>query len=201
MMRARARRGEGDHLRDEILTAGTRLLTETGDAEAVTIRAVAREVGVTPPAIYLHFPDKAALILAVCNATFVALDEHIEAAVAGIEDPLEELAARGRAYVRFGLENPEHYRVLFMTRPLVDAEFDPEDVTPGAFEHHLGAVSRACDAGVLPADTDPMLAAIYLWSGVHGITSLLIAKPGFPWPPLDQLIDGVLGMLVRGLVS
>jgi len=199
MMRTRARRGEGEHLRDEILAAGTRLLVETGDAEAVTIRAVAREVGVTPPAIYLHFPDKAALILAICNSTFEALDEHIEAAVAGIEDPLEALAARGAAYVRFGLENPEHYRVLFMTRPLATEAVNFEDAKPGVFQHHFDAVSRAYAAGALPEATDLLTAAIFLWSGVHGITSLLIAKPGFPWPPIEPLVDAILATLISGL--
>jgi AcrR family transcriptional regulator len=199
--RPRARRGEGEHLRDEILEAGRRLLVETGDEDAVTIRAVAREVGVTPPAIYLHFEDKNALLLAVCRKTFEALDDQIEAAAAGIADPLEALRARGAAYARFGRENPEHYRILFMTRPFEHDELEPAEMTSGAFEHHLEAVQRACAAGALPPSTDPLLAAIFLWSGVHGITSLLIAKPKFPWPPIDELVDHVLRTLVEGLLS
>ena len=67
--RARARRGEGPRLREEILAAATRLLAETGDEEAVSIRAVAEAVGVTPPSIYLHFADKTELIFAVCEST------------------------------------------------------------------------------------------------------------------------------------
>ena len=196
--RTRSRRGEGEQLREEIVEAGTRLLLSTGDEDAVTIRAVAKAVGVTPPSIYLHFADKNALVLAVCERTFESLDVHIEAAVAGIEDPLEELHARGRAYVRFGLDNPEHYRVMFMTRPHVD--MPPDQMTSGAFEHHFNAVTRACGAGALPADTDPLGAALFLWFGVHGIASLLIAKPDFPWPPLDALVDDVLGKLIRGLL-
>jgi AcrR family transcriptional regulator len=199
--RSRSRRGEGEQLREEILEAGTRLLVETGDEDAVTIRAVAREVGVTPPAIYLHFEDKNALLLAVCRKTFEALDDQIEAAAAGIGDPLEALRARGAAYVRFGRENPEHYRILFMTRPFDQDEVTPEEMTPDAFQHHFEAVERARDAGALPSSTDPLLAAIYLWSGVHGITSLLIAKPKFPWPPIDELVDHVLSTLVHGLLA
>ena len=202
-VRARARRGEGQHLRDEIVAAGTKLLLETGDEEAVTIRSVAKAVGVSAPAIYLHFADKSALLLAVCEETFAALDDHIERAVAGIDDPLDELRARGRAYVEFGLENPEHYRILFMTRPTGGhPALTPEEaLASGSFVHHLEAVQRAHDAGVIPKDVDPLLAAIGLWSGVHGITSLLIAKPDFPWPDTDQLVDHVLTTLVRGLAG
>src|SRR5215211_7525579 len=87
-----------------------------GEADSVSIRAIADAVGVTPPSIYLHFPDKESLILAVSERHFETFDSAIEEAGASIEDPVESLRRRGRAYVRFGLENPEPYRILFMTR-------------------------------------------------------------------------------------
>lgn len=199
-MRERARRGEGDKLRGEIVAAGMRLLFETGDEEAVTIRAVAKAVGVSPPSIYLHFADKNALLLAVCEATFDDLHDHIEAAAAGVDDPLEVLRVRGRAYVQFGLDNPEQYRILFMTRPpeLHSHEGLP---APAAFQSHLEAVQRAWDAGLLAAAPSAELAAFSLWAGVHGITSLLIAKPDFPWPDRDVLVDHVLRTNVHGLAA
>jgi AcrR family transcriptional regulator len=195
--RERARRGEGERLRQEIIEAAKQLLFDTGDEEAVTIRAVAKAVGVSPPSIYLHFGDKQALLLAVCEDTFAALDEFIEKAAAGIDDPVEELQARGRAYVAFGLENPEQYRILFMTRPT--AMDQAELPAPNAFNHHLESVQRAADAGALAAGTDPVMAAMALWAGAHGITSLLIAKPDFEWPDRDQLVDHVLATVAKGL--
>ena len=74
---------------------------ETADEEAVSIRAVADAVGVTPPAIYLHFADKRELILEVCAASFAELDRVSEEAAAGSSDPVESLRLRGRAYVQF----------------------------------------------------------------------------------------------------
>lgn len=195
--RARAAKGEGGRLREEIVEAGLRLLVETGDEDAVTIRAVATAVGVSPPSIYLHFPDKDSLLHAVCDATFAHLDDFIEAAVAGIDDLGAELRARGKAYVRFGVENPEQYRILFMTRP--SHAHDEELPAPAAFEHHLLACQRAADAGLLDEAVDPFQAALTLWSGVHGITSLLIAKPTFGWGDRDAVVDHVLDTLVRGL--
>lgn len=195
--RARAARGDGARLRDEIVEAGLRLLLETGDEDAVTIRAVAKAVGVSPPSIYLHFPDKDSLLHAVCDATFDELDDFIEKAVTGIDDVAEELRARGRAYVQFGVDNPEQYRILFMTRPT--HEHDEELPAPAAFDHHLRACRRASDAGLLAEATDPLQAALTLWAGVHGITSLLIAKPTFDWGDRDVVIDHLLDTLVRGL--
>ena len=198
--RARARRGEGELLRGDILAAAERLLIETGDEAAVSIRAVADAAGVTPPSIYLHFADKSELLAAVSEARFRDLDRCLEEAGRGVDDPLEALRARGRAYVRFGLENPEHYRILFMTRP--GGSLPPADVTclPGltAFGHLVDAVARCMDTGVAAA-ADPFLVATGLWSAMHGVTSLLIARPDFPWPELDSLLGHVLDVQTTGL--
>ena len=113
--RPRSRRGEGDALRGEILDAAERLIVRAGDAGAVSVRAIAAAVGVSPPAIYLHFPDKDALVFAVCERRFEEFDATLEAAGATTDDPVESLRRRGRAYVEFGVEHPEAYRVLFMT--------------------------------------------------------------------------------------
>ena len=199
--RARARRGEGDLLRTDILAAAETLLIQTGDEGAVSVRAIADAAGVTPPSIYLHFADKTELLAAVCEARFRDFDRYLEEAAAGVADPLEALRARGRAYVRFGLEHPEHYRILFMTRP--GAERPPVEVEhlPGltAFSHLVDDVARAIDAGALTPG-DPFLVATGLWTNVHGMTSLLIARPDFPWPERERLVEHVLEVAVRGLL-
>ena len=198
--RVRARRGEGDKLRDEILEAAERLLIETGDRDAVSIRAVADAVGVTPPSIYLHFSDKSELLFAVCEKHFEVLDRELEQAAAGTTDPLESLRRRGRAYVQFGLDHPEHYRILFMGRPDdTPADFGDERLRRSAsFDHLVEGVQRALDAGVIKGH-DALLVALGMWSGVHGITSLLIAKPTVPWPDRDELIEHVLDGYCKGL--
>ncbi len=198
--RARARRGEGELLRNEILAAAERLLIQTGDEGAVSIRAIADAAGVTPPSIYLHFADKTELLGAVSEARFRDFDRHLAEASTGITDPLECLRAQGRAYIRFGLENPEHYRILFMTRTAPDGARREVDGLPGmtAFSRLVDDVARAMDAGVL-VPGNPFLAATGLWTAVHGVTSLLIARPDFPWPDQDGLVDHVINVALGGL--
>ena len=68
--RDRNRRGEGGRLREEILQAATDLLERGGNAEAVTLRAIAREVGISAPSIYGHFEDREAIVSAVIDNAF-----------------------------------------------------------------------------------------------------------------------------------
>jgi AcrR family transcriptional regulator len=166
----------------------------------VSIRAVAEAVGVTPPSIYLHFADKNDLIFAICEKYFDELDRVTAEAGHRSDDPVESLIARGRAYVRFGLDNPEPYRVLFMRKPTATPlPFQYEKiVSSSAFGHLFEAVAGAIEAGRI--EGEPMLVSIYLWSAVHGITSLLISKPDFPWPDVDELVDHVTRCALSGVV-
>ena len=200
--RRRAPRGQGDRLREEILEAAERLLIETGDDEAVSIRAVADAVGVTSPSIYLHFEDKNDLMFAVSERQFERLDRVMEDAAAASDDPLESLRLRGKAYVQFGLDNPEQYRILFMGKPAAaPAGFDEHRLrTMASFDHMVGAVQRCIDAGAIPK-TDPFFVALGMWIAIHGLTSLLVAKPDFPWPDPVGLVDHFCSIHVAGLRS
>jgi AcrR family transcriptional regulator len=188
--RRRSRRGEGEHLRQEIVDAAERLLIEAGDERDVSIRAIARAVGVTPPAVYLHFPDKEALIFAVCSKQFALFDTEIEAAAATATDPVDELQRRSRAYVDFGLAHREAYRIMFMSRPF--GEDQQTEAVQGAgafaFDHLVAFVRRGTESGAFRA-VDPVQAAVGLWSAVHGVTSLLITLTAFPWPDVETMTE------------
>jgi hypothetical protein len=71
--------------------------------------------------------------------------------------------------------------------------------TAACFDHLVDAVRSVVDAGALPAGADPFVVAVELWAVVHGITSLLISKPDFPWPPHKALVDDLVAACLRGL--
>jgi AcrR family transcriptional regulator len=195
--RQRARRGEGDRLRGEILAAAEDLLVETADESAVSIRAIADRVGITAPSIYRHFADKDTLILSVVESVFGRLDAALEAAAAAAEDPFDEIMRKGHAYVEFGLAHPEHYRVLFMCKDDRKKEHDldgPAVAGAAAFNHLQDTVERVLALAAHGVERpDPFAMTCAIWSGVHGITSLRIAMPGFPWPPVDQQLALLAG--------
>lgn len=200
--RARARRGEGEKLRLEILTATEQLLAQTSDESAVSIRAVAEAVGITPPSIYLHFADKEELLIAVCERNFDEVSSAVEQAAAGASDPVEALQRAALAYARFGLEHPEQYRILFMRKspPEVEEQEFERLRNSAGFNFLMGAVQESMDLGLIRRG-DPYLVAVGLWSTVHGITSFLVCKPAFPWPPLEDIVTHSVRAYLGGLSS
>ena len=189
--RPRARKGDGDLLRTDILEAAERLLLETGSEDAVSIRAVADATGVTPPSIYRHFTDKQHLLFEVCARQLNRLDDAIEAACAGIDDPLEAMRARGRAYVRFGVEHPEHYRIVFMGPAYATPDDWNDLLATGSFAHLIDGLRAVADAGMVRAtsEEDLLETALHVWASIHGLTSLLVARPNMPWPDLERFVD------------
>lgn len=200
--RSRARRGDGERLRDEILAAAEALLIETNDQAALSIRAIAAAVGVTPPSIYLHFADRIDLLFAVCERHALRLEQAIVDAAVGIDDPLERLRVRGLAYLHYGLEHTEHYRILMMSRPDATPErfIDERMADTAGLLPVVADVQDAIDRHLVPAQ-DPLEAAKLLWMMIHGMVSLLISKPEFPFPPAEEAYQRLFDMLVGGLVS
>lgn len=199
----RARRGSGDRTRQTILEAADRLLVASASEDAVSIRAVADAVGLTPPSIYRHFSDKSHLLFEVCAAHFDRLDREVVAPVVASEpDPIEALRQIARDYVRFGLEDPEHYRIMFMGH----ADHTPEQyddhqiLATGCFGSVIDVVRRAVDDGRLRAiEGGPEMCAYVLWSALHGIVATKVAKPNMPGPDPDDLVDAVLDAYLVGL--
>jgi AcrR family transcriptional regulator len=188
--RPRSRRGDGGRLREEIIEAAREILAETGSLEGLTLRGVARRVGIAATSIYLHFPDTEHLAVAATAQTFADLTAAAETAAAGISDPAEELLARCRAYCHFALEHPVHYRVMFGLDLAPSLAANPGD-TPGrrAFQVLVRAVQACQTAGAAAATGDPFRLASLVWAAEHGLVSLRLARPQFPWSDLDGLVD------------
>ena len=196
----RAKRGEGDRLRDEILDATEALILETADSDAISIRRVAQAVDRTPPSIYLHFATKDELIQAVCQRQFAAMTARFVRAIEGVDDPADQIRVMAFAYCEFALEFPEQYRVLFMSGLRAEMHTLEELRLEDCFGMLVSAVERGLEQGLF-APADPGLVSLALWAAVHGVASLLIAHD-LEFPPLEvylgQVVDqNLAGLLVR----
>jgi AcrR family transcriptional regulator len=196
LRRRRSPRGSGEQLRAEILTAATELLLSSGDESAVSIRAVANRVGVTPPSIYIHFADKDTLIDEVVAHYLTRLDEVMRQAGAAHDNTWEAAHAQGMAYVRFAVENAELYRVATMK---VCAEGTDADAVLGesAFVHFAETIERLMDEGFVDKG-DPTPVVMELWTAAHGVAALMIAKPYIPLGENYELAERVLTSVCLG---
>lgn len=194
--RDRNPRGSGERLRTDILDAATELLLEEDSVDAVSIRAVARKVGVTSPSIYMHFVDKEALLEAVCTRYFEQLSGVLEEASAGTEHPIEALAEQGLAYVRFAVQTPELYRLATMN---IGHEQSTTDLVlqSSAFTQFADKVTAAIKIGYYP-EGDVLPLVLQLWAAAHGVAALMIAKPYLPWGDDFALAHSVLRAVCLG---
>lgn len=190
---SRRRRGTGHELRDLVMRVATDLLAQLGDTDALTMRAVAAAAGVTPPSVYRHFPDKKALLQAIISERFQVFTHGLQvAAAAAGQEPMARLEAMARAYVRLGLKQPGHYRVLFSATNAGPAGLGLHDAAdhPGAASHQ--ALVDTVTACLPEPGGAALLLAIELWASLHGIVDLRITKPDLPWPNPNLLVDAAL---------
>jgi AcrR family transcriptional regulator len=206
-MHSKERRSrEKAQLRARILDAARYLFVRKG-YEAVTMRDVAARIGYTATALYYHFPDKASLLHELCRFDFLALSDYFKR-LGRIADPVERIRKTGQAYVSFGLEYPEHYRLMFMVRhPDPSAEqlrIEKGNPDQDAYAFLLKAVKEALAAGrFLPELKDPELIAQTLWASVHGLVALHLNKmegDWVDWRPAARAAQLITGALLDGLL-
>jgi AcrR family transcriptional regulator len=155
-------------LRRALLEAAEKVLERDGPG-GLSLRAVAREAGVSPAAPYHHFKDKEELMLAVGRAGFAQLNTVLAAAATGRPELGDRLADIGLAYVEFAQAHPATYQVMYDCARRVDAMPDSEDHDKSGFSLVKDAIREA--AGEI-GEVDVHLAAIAAWCAVHGLAEM-----------------------------
>ena len=196
----RNRQGEGSRLRADILAAASHILETTGSDDAVTLRAIAREAGITAPAIYAHFPDRESIRFTVIETTFAELAAALQAAAEAHTHPVERLRAVCRAYLDFAVERPHHYRILFERHRAARGGAGPgaPDVQSIVGADAFGVLLQAAAACIASGDSTadaPTETATRLWVGLHGQATLRSSLPWFPWPDRHGFSDEMMRRL------
>jgi AcrR family transcriptional regulator len=188
-------------VRKEILDAARELFIKEG-YESVSMRKIADKIEYSPTTIYLYFDDKAQLVHSLCEEAFVKLVKMFETLGGDLSDPVSALKKCGRAYIEFGLKYPNDYKVTFMLNLRPDKspeEYLREDSMGMRAYGYLRKIVEECvRRGKFPgADVETTTQTV--WIVVHGVTSLLIAHPKFPWVDREHLIDFTIEKIVNGL--
>jgi AcrR family transcriptional regulator len=199
------REREREETRGAILDAAREMFATEG-YEAVTMRRIADRIEYSPTAIYFHFKDKEAVIRAICDQDFLALAKQFEK-IARETDPVARIRKTGEAYARFGLEHPNHYKLMFMTPhppyPATESPNEKGNPEEDAYAFLVTSVAEAIGQGRFRKELkDPHLVSQVVWSGVHGIVALEIAKCNddwIDWSPMKKRIELMIDTLMRGL--
>ncbi len=184
-------------LKRALTSAALSLVAERGP-KGFTLTEAARRAGVSAAAPYRHFADKAHLLATVAEQGFLELHTALTAAADAASEPAEELAAIGRAYVRWAVTHPDHYRVMFGA-DTSKADHPNLALAAGrAFDVLLAAITRCQDEGKMRGGK-PREIAGPLWSLVHGIASLAIdgelRNVGIDQEPEDMVAGAVSDLI------
>lgn len=168
-------------LREAALAEGLRLL-EHVSVEELSLRAIARNIGVSATALYRHYPDKRALLAAIAGEGLARLGVAQFAAMSGAGDGMEGFAAAGRAYVRFALAHPAVFRLVMSSQDMV---------MPPSNETAAMQLLKSSVAALNP-DKDEIshsISVLRAWSMVHGLAMLMLDNRVHPD---DAMIDALL---------
>jgi AcrR family transcriptional regulator len=176
-------------LRRALVEHSVALVREHG-VDGFSLRAAARAAGVDPAAVYRHFTDRDDLMRAVAAAGFAELADRVRAAAGAADGAGARLAAIGTAYVRFAVDQPEYFSVMF-------GRHGADPPAAGTYAQLLDALTDLAAERPLALDTGA--AAVVAWSAVHGLAVLAVAG-SVPADGLDDALDGVTATVLAGLV-
>lgn len=198
-----------EDLRKKILEVAKALFLKHG-YDAVSIRKIAEKIAISPTTIYLYYKDKGDVIYALHQEGFKMLSAQFTV-LRSVEEPFERLKAMGRSYIRFALENPDFYELMFIMRDpinFIDKHCSKEWEEGGqAFESLLNTVEDCKSHGYF-AQVDLHHMALYIWSTIHGMCSLKlqghldhVVKTNFPEAEKDLALEDAFDTLVLILKS
>ena len=159
-------------LRRALIEAGLKILEEDG-IEALSLRQVARTIGVSQAAPYAHFKDKHAILEAIAKEGFDLLLDYMHRWAAKATNDPSMLTAYGVAYVSFAVDHPALFKLMFGSELSVGEAADFGATTSDAYDLILNISKRLLgDDGT--DDEKVSLHAMYSWASVHGLANLLV---------------------------
>ncbi|MES2387017.1 MAG: TetR/AcrR family transcriptional regulator [Bacteroidota bacterium] len=192
---------ERREMRNLILETATAMFLEDG-FEKTSLRAIAERIQYSPATIYLYFKDKDELFCEIQHRGF-ALFLEVFKSLANQPKPLERLRALADAYMRFALENPGYYDLMFIMRaPMKAFHNSPDPWNEGkASYEYLKATIQACAEAGYRLRIDLESAALMAWSTCHGVVALRVRDrlKGIPDEDLNYMISRIMDQLAVSL--
>jgi AcrR family transcriptional regulator len=192
-------------LRHALIEAALALVTEEQDW-AFSLREVARRAGVSHTAPYNHFVEKQDLLIAVAEAGFERLRDHMRAAVTGVSAADKALLASGKAYIELAIKNPALYRLMLgptLAKPKGGRPAAARAAADDARTVLEEIVRRGAQTGVFAVSPDDPLdqakVVFFAWSVVHGLSMALIDGFAEAEFTVEDLVKEIERSVLKGL--
>lgn len=191
-----------ESLRQAILDTAREILLTEG-YNSLSMRSIAKRIEYSSTTIYLYFKNKGEIIYHLSEEALAHQFETIKTAGSPEQSPMMRLRAVLEAYIRFGISEPDRYKIIYMA-----------DISQYINVNRLLEQGRSADslreilymrvndvliASGCPADPEYVFQAI--WANCHGIVSLLIGRPDFPWVEQEKLIETSLDITLKGFAG
>lgn len=184
--------------RKTIITAAAKIVGRDGLGQ-LSMRGLADSLGMTAGALYRYYPSKQDLILDFCRDAITELRNRFDEINRTVDDPLSAIRSMLEAYARFGLEDSDRFRMLFLendqglTSPLME-----DEATLLPYRQLAEQVAKAAASGLI-ASADCERTTQIIWGGVHGLVTLSSTLNDFDFGNVDQLVGEMIELFISGL--
>jgi AcrR family transcriptional regulator len=193
--RRESSRDRSGKVRAAILAAARKICFAEG-ADGVSARRIAKAIGTSPMAIYVHFRNIEDVLHHLRMEGHAILAEYLRSPSARLS-PLRRVIEMQRAYYRFGVEHPNHYQLMFLVAQKAAPTREAVQREIGTLLMLRDLLVRGIDTGSIRADLDPMILANGVWLQIHGLTSLTVLKllvhtaPGHEEALLEATLEAI----------
>ncbi|MDR3426642.1 MULTISPECIES: TetR/AcrR family transcriptional regulator [Silvimonas] len=191
-------------MRELILQAALDIVVREGFAE-LSMRKIADAIEYSPATLYLHFESRDAIAYQLCTRGYAEFARELLPAVATESEPVAQLRVLSEGYIQFGLDHPETYRLIFMTKPeyanAVTEGNDEESAGMQVFMALINAFEALRASGKLASALPSQALAELLWAGLHGVVSLKLTCPLFTSATAQEQGQQMLDAQLHGLLK
>lgn len=187
-------------LRNEILEVSRGLLIQHGFSK-LSMRNIAKRADVTATSIYLHFDNKDDLLLTLIEESIEHLKEYLIDAIHPEKGLIQQLEDLARGYIRFALENPQEYEIIYMVRPEEMPRYPKQKFQQirSAYELLAEIIEEGKKEELIDVDSS-VISAYTLWAQLHGVVSVILSKRLDTRIPQNEFIDQAIDHVIQGFV-
>lgn len=187
-------------LKNEILEVSRDLLVEHGLGH-LSMRNIAKRANVTATSIYLHFDNKDDLLLTLVEQSIAHLKEHLLSEIDDSKDLIKQLEDLARRYVRFALDHPKEYEIIYMVRPEEMPKYPKKkfEQIRSAYELLAEIIDEGRQEDLIDVE-NPMISAYTLWAQLHGVVSVILSKRLDTRIPQKEFIDQAIDHIIQGFI-